>query len=82
MTIGPLSVALDAELLQFYKKGVFKPIFCSKTALDHGNLKQGIVFQVSNFFKSVHINSWTLFNSINLPIHYNDTNISISGIPL
>ena len=36
MTIGPLSVALDAELLQFYHKGVFNPIFCSKTSLDHG----------------------------------------------
>ena len=36
MRIGPLSVALDANLLQFYYRGVFNPIFCSKTSLDHG----------------------------------------------
>ena len=30
MNIGPLSIALDATLLQFYHKGVFDPIYCSK----------------------------------------------------
>ncbi|XP_052760251.1 cathepsin L-like [Mya arenaria] len=41
MTIGPLSVAMDATLLQHYHKGVFDPIFCSKTALDHAVLLVG-----------------------------------------
>lgn len=41
MAIGPFSVALDAELLQFYRKGVFNPIFCSKTSLDHAVLMVG-----------------------------------------
>ena len=36
MKIGPLSVALDARMLQFYGKGVFNPFLCSKTTLDHG----------------------------------------------
>ncbi|XP_052267506.1 cathepsin L-like isoform X2 [Dreissena polymorpha] len=41
MEIGPLSVAMDATMLQFYKKGVFNPVFCSKTALDHAILLVG-----------------------------------------
>ena len=39
IAIGPLSVALDAQLLPFYHSGVFNPGFlCSKTYLDHGRL--------------------------------------------
>lgn len=41
MNIGPLSVALDATLLQFYHKGVFDPLFCSKSNLDHAVLLVG-----------------------------------------
>ena len=34
---GPLSVAINAELLQFYHSGVWDPIFpCNPKALDHG----------------------------------------------
>jgi len=45
-TNGPLSVALNARKLQFYKKGVFNPkntgIFgCNPTSLDHGVLIVG-----------------------------------------
>jgi cathepsin F len=42
-TVGPLSVALNAEVLQFYKKGVFDPkdFLCKKTSLDHGVLIVG-----------------------------------------
>ena len=36
MNIGPLSIALDATLLQFYSKGVYDPLFCSKTHMNHG----------------------------------------------
>jgi len=39
---GPLSVALNAQLLQFYKKGVFDPkLPCSPAKLDHGVLLVG-----------------------------------------
>ncbi len=37
MQLGPMSVALNAELLQFYHKGVFDPIKCDPKRLDHGN---------------------------------------------
>ena len=38
---GPLSVLLNAELLQFYHKGVYDPIWCDPTALDHAVLIVG-----------------------------------------
>jgi len=42
MSIGPLSVALDATMLQFYHKGIFNPILgCSKTHLNHAVLLVG-----------------------------------------
>lgn len=41
MNVGPLSVALNAELLQFYHRGVFDPISCDPTALDHAVLMVG-----------------------------------------
>ncbi|CAF1350741.1 unnamed protein product [Adineta steineri] len=41
MTTGPLSVALNAEMLQFYHKGVFNPIFCNPKNLDHAVLLVG-----------------------------------------
>ena len=33
---GPLSIAINAELLQFYKYGAWDPPFCKNTNLDHG----------------------------------------------
>ena len=33
---GPLSIAINAELLQFYKYGVWDPLICKNTNLDHG----------------------------------------------
>jgi len=36
MKVGPLSIALNAELLQFYHSGVFDPFFCNPKNLDHG----------------------------------------------
>lgn len=38
---GPLSVALNAEGLQFYSGGVFNPMSCDPKALDHGVLMVG-----------------------------------------
>lgn len=32
---------LDATMLQFYKKGIYEPVFCSKTELDHAVLMVG-----------------------------------------
>lgn len=51
MAIGPLSVALDASLLQFYHKGVYNPIFCSKTELDHAVLMVGFGTE-KDFFRT------------------------------
>lgn len=39
--LGPLSVAMDATKLQFYKEGVFNPSKCSTTALNHALLMVG-----------------------------------------
>ncbi|XP_041378521.1 cathepsin L-like [Gigantopelta aegis] len=41
MKLGPLSVAFDASLLQFYHKGIYDPPLCSKTELDHAVLMVG-----------------------------------------
>ncbi|CAM4941161.1 unnamed protein product [Rotaria socialis] len=41
MNTGPLSVALDAEMLQFYHKGIFNPVFCNPKNLDHAVLLVG-----------------------------------------
>ena len=41
MTNGPLSVALNAELLQFYHRGIFHPLFCNPQNLDHAVLLVG-----------------------------------------
>lgn len=41
LQVGPLSVALNAELLQFYHRGVFDPISCDPTNLDHAVLMVG-----------------------------------------
>jgi cathepsin F len=38
---GPLSVALNAQPLQFYFGGIFHPIFCNPKNLDHGVLLVG-----------------------------------------
>ena len=34
--LGPLSVAMNADWLQFYKFGVWDPLGCSSSSLDHG----------------------------------------------
>ena len=39
--VGPLSVALDASRLQFYKSGVFSPSRCSSSDLNHAVLLVG-----------------------------------------
>ena len=38
---GPLSVVLNAQKLQFYKKRVYSPMLCSKDKLDHAVLAVG-----------------------------------------
>lgn len=56
--VGPLSVALNAQLLQFYHKGIFNPrdVLCNKQSLDHGVLIVG--FGVDKTAKY-----WTVKNS-------------------
>ena len=39
--VGPLSVVLNAQKLQFYKKGVYSPMFCDAKKLDHAVLLVG-----------------------------------------
>ena len=46
MEIGPLSVALNAQMLQFYHKGVFNPIKCDPKSLNHGQ-------SFFNYFKDI-----------------------------
>ena len=41
MSHGPLSVALNAEMLQFYHRGIFDPIMCNPQALNHAVLLVG-----------------------------------------
>ena len=36
MEKGPLSVMMNADTLQFYKEGIWDPLFCDSTSLDHG----------------------------------------------
>lgn len=39
--MGPLSVLLNALQLQFYRKGIYEPLFCNKNELDHAVLMVG-----------------------------------------
>ncbi|XP_048752237.1 cysteine proteinase 1-like [Ostrea edulis] len=61
--IGPLSVALNAELLQFYHHGIFDPpsFACNPKSLDHGVLIVGFgseksIFGTKDYWKVK--NSW------------------------
>ena len=36
VSTGPLSVLIDASTLQFYHSGVWDPLVCDSTDLDHG----------------------------------------------
>jgi cathepsin F len=55
---GPLSVALNAEQLQFYVSGIFKPSRCDPKALDHGVLLVGFGGMSSALPYWVVKNSW------------------------
>lgn len=54
---GPVSVALNAQTLQFYKKGVYKPMFCNPKALDHAVLVVGYGTDAGSDYWTVK-NSW------------------------
>jgi len=60
MKIGPLSIALDARMLQFYRKGVFNPFICSKTSLDHAVLMVGFGTEKGTFSSTPY---WLIKNS-------------------
>lgn len=53
MQIGPLSIALNAALLQFYHKGVFEPRHCDPANLDHGKLNTFCKYQNLTCCKNV-----------------------------
>lgn len=55
---GPLSVALNADSLQFYSGGVFNPMRCDPKALDHGVLMVGYGGMDSNTPYWIVKNSW------------------------
>lgn len=58
-TIGPISVAIDAEDdFQFYKTGIFKSTTCSKTQLDHAVLAIGYGVTLTNEKFIMIKNSW------------------------
>ena len=54
---GPLSVVMNAQPLQFYKKGIFSPkkMFCNPTKLDHAVLMVG--------YGTDTVDYWTVKNS-------------------
>jgi C1A family cysteine protease len=39
--VGPLSILVNANHLQFYKKGIWNPLLCDPTELDHAVLLVG-----------------------------------------
>ena len=58
-TIGPLSVAIDAEDdFQFYKNGIFNSTTCSKEFLDHAVLAVGYGISPDNHKYIIVKNSW------------------------
>jgi len=58
-TIGPISVAIDAENdFQFYKSGIFRSTTCSKTQLDHAVLAIGYGVTLKNETFIMIKNSW------------------------
>lgn len=57
---GPLSVLLDASLLSFYHSGVWDPVLCSKTSLDHAVLLVGYGVESGLFGKKPY---WIVKNS-------------------
>lgn len=61
MSIGPLSIALNAEMLQFYHKGIFDPIICDPKNLDHAVLLVGFGVEKSKIFGTKPY--WTVKNS-------------------
>jgi len=60
MAIGPLSVLIDASTLEFYDGGVWDPLFCSNTALDHAVLIVGFGVE-DGIFENTPF--WTVKNS-------------------
>jgi len=55
---GPLSVLINAMILQFYHKGVWDPLFaCSPSDLDHGKLHNCLMSGLMLSFTSCSV-SW------------------------
>ena len=55
VTIGPLSIAMNAETLQFYSSGVYNPSRCNPDTLDHAVLLTGFGTDSADY--------WTVKNS-------------------
>jgi cathepsin F len=60
-SIGPLSIAVDADLWQFYIEGILDVSFLCGTSLDHGVLVVGYGSGKDIFFETV--NYWNIKNS-------------------
>lgn len=63
-SVGPISVAMDAShsSFQLYATGVYKPLFCSSTRLDHGVLAVGYGTQPAGLFDK-ETDYWKVKNS-------------------
>lgn len=55
--VGPLSVAINANNLQFYVKGISNPALCNPEGLNHGVLIVGLGTEDKKDFWKVK-NSW------------------------
>jgi cathepsin L len=80
-TIGPISVALDAEYdFQLYSSGIFETQECSKTMLDHAVLAVGYGVSSNNTKYLIIKNSWDTTWGMDGYIYYSTQIDNMCGI--